>query len=161
MKTKFFALLVLAAMISSCKNNNKPETKTIDIETSNDVADHPGKKLMETYCYACHDATTSHDNRIAPPMIAIKTHYISDNTTKEEFTNDMLVWMKKPSEDISKMPGAIERFGVMPVMVFPDRVIKQISEYMYDNDIAQPEWFEEHLRQQQGRRKGMGMNKNL
>ncbi|MBD0823981.1 hypothetical protein [Aestuariibaculum marinum] len=159
MKTKFLTLLVLVAALSSCKNNDKQNP--VVTEQPKEATVHPGKKLMETYCYSCHDATTSHDNRLAPPMIAIKKRYISANTTKEEFTEDMLLWMKKPSEEISKMPEAVERFGVMPIMVFPDRVIKQISEYMYNNDIAQPEWFEAHFKEQQGKRKGMGMNKSL
>lgn len=156
MKTNYIALLILIATLSSCKDNKKGTNSIVTKQTEEATA-HPGKKLMETYCYACHNPTTSEDSRIAPPMIAIKKHYISENTAKETFTNDMLVWMKKPSEDISKMPGAVKRFGVMPVMVFPDHVIKQIAEYMYDYNIDQPEWFEEHYKQRQG----MGMGKNM
>ena len=97
---------------------------------------------MEQYCYACHNPTAPHDERLGPPMIAIKKHYISEEISKEEFTNDMLNWLSDPSEEKSKMPGAVRRFGVMPKQVFPEDVVRKISDYMYDHDIEQPEWFE-------------------
>ena len=85
-------LLVLSSFffLVSCNNpvNNKyiantPSSERIKINTNNE---HPGKKLMETNCYACHNPTTSENERLGPPMIAIKKHYISENTTKESFS---------------------------------------------------------------------------
>ena len=114
---------------------------------------HPGKKLMETNCYVCHSPTASQEDRIGPPMIAIKKHYINENTTKEEFVNAMRAWVKNPIEENAKMFGAVRRFGVMPKTPYPEETIELISEYMFNNEIEQPEWFEEHFNAERG--KGM------
>ena len=88
MQNKFF-LLFLVVIFISCKNSNKENyllSENINIQDLNDS--HPGKKLLETNCYVCHNPTTDHDSRIAPPMIAVKKHYISETTTKQEFISD-------------------------------------------------------------------------
>jgi cytochrome c553 len=123
--------------------------------------DHPGKKLLETNCYACHNPTTSETDRIGPPMIAVKKHYISENTTKEEFTNAMLNWVKEPSEDKSKMPGAVKRFKLMPYQFFPEETIREIADYIYDYEIDQPEWFENHFKKGRGKGMGKGMRNGM
>ena len=149
------AILILATLFFSYINL-KPNYKSIAAIQQNE---HPGKKLMETNCYACHNPVTSHDNRLAPPMIAVKRHYKNDNTTKKEFIDDFTNWVKSPSEELSKMPGAIRNFGIMPFTPFPEEDIRQIADYIYDNNIEQPEWFEEHHQQEMGNGKRQGMMK--
>ena len=114
------------------------------------------KKLLETYCYACHDPKTPEDKRLAPPMIAVKTRYIFNDTTKEEFINIVQNWVKNPNEKDAKMFGAVKRFGVMPKLPFPEKDVKQIADFVFDNKIDGPEWFQEHFKQNRGRgMKGM------
>ncbi|MCX7550344.1 c-type heme family protein [Xanthomarina sp. F2636L] len=120
---------------------------------------HPGKKLMENNCYVCHSPTASMEDRIGPPMVAIKKHYIIENTSKEEFIADMLNWIKNPNEDDAKMPGAVKKFGVMPNTPYPEETIKQIADYMFDYEIEQPEWFEDHFNEERGMGKGKGKQK--
>jgi len=145
MQNKFF-LLFLVVIFISCKNSNKENyllSENINIQDLNDS--HPGKKLLETNCYVCHNPTTDHDSRIAPPMIAVKKHYISETTTKQEFISDMQEWIKNPTEEKARMFGAVRKFGVMPKTPYPEETIKQIADYIYDYDIEQPEWFEAHF----------------
>lgn len=104
---------------------------------------HPGEALMDKYCSACHNATTAHDKRLAPPMIAVKNHYLRSNMSKEEFVSAILDWTSEPSEDKARMYGAVERFGVMPYQSFPEDSIKQIAEYMFEYDLEEPDWFKE------------------
>ena len=155
----FLSLIVF----TSCKNSDKTIVKDKVALNEIDGKLHPGKKLMETNCYVCHNPTTGHDDRIAPPMIAVKKHYISDGTTKEQFIADVQNWIKKPSEDKSKMPGAIRNFGLMPYAPYPEATVEQIADYMFDYDIDQPEWFEDHFNEERGqgmgRGKGQGMGK--
>lgn len=145
----FFTFLVLL----SCQQSKK------DLYGINTILKevHPGKKLLEEKCYVCHSPNASHDNRLAPPMIAVKKHYISKNTTKEAFIEAMQNWVENPNKENAKMYGAVNRFGVMPKLEFSEETIKKISDYMFDYDIDQPEWFEEHYQEQQG--KGMGQSK--
>ncbi|MFY9242515.1 MAG: DUF3365 domain-containing protein [Polaribacter sp.] len=153
MKHYIFILVLLGFF--SCKKSNEPSyAKKIE-----EVRNHPGKKLMQTKCYVCHNPTTSHDERIAPPMIAVKKHYISKNTSKEEFVNSMQNWIKNPTKENAKMYGAVKKFGIMPKQYFSEETIKQISEYMFDNEIEEPEWFESHYNEEKGKGHGKEMMK--
>lgn len=156
---KGFFLLPLVLFVLSCNSNQKTTTSITEKTnalTSEFGEEHSGKKLMETHCYVCHSPDADHDNRIGPPMIAIKRHYINDETTQEEFVASMKSWIENPIEENAKMKGAVRRFGVMPKQVFPEGSIEQIAEYMFNNDIDQPAWFEEHHSEQKGKQKGKG-----
>ncbi|WP_370391675.1 DUF3365 domain-containing protein [uncultured Winogradskyella sp.] len=162
---KKIALVVSIALITlTCKEKNDHYKSISAAEITQE--EHPGKALMEKNCYLCHSPTASHDSRIAPPMIAVKKHYIDESTTKEDFIKDMQEWIKNPVEANAKMPGAVRRFGVMPKAYYPEETIEQIADYIYDNDIEQPEWFEEHMNDKgkmhkgkKGKGKGKGMGK--
>ncbi|MEH6537206.1 MAG: c-type cytochrome [Psychroserpens sp.] len=143
---KTLIILLFALVLISCntsKNKDYANAEIINLET---LQEHPGKKLMEINCYVCHSPSANHDNRLAPPMIAIKKHYISSDTSKEEFINTVQDWIKNPSEENAKMFGAVRRFDVMPKTPFPEETIEQIADYMFDNNIEQPEWFEDHFK---------------
>lgn len=132
----------------SCKESNKEVTPNAHERSAKTEIQHPGKELMETNCYSCHNPNTAQNGRIAPPMIAVKEHYKNDNTTKEDFSKDILAWTKKPSVATSKMPGAIRRFGVMPYLPYPEKDIEAIADYMFTHDIDEPEWFQDHKKQE-------------
>jgi cytochrome c553 len=151
--------LLLISLVFSC--NNAKNKRYSAFEKQIEANKHPGKKLMETHCYTCHSPTGSHDNRIGPPMIAIKKHYINDDTSKEDFIADMQSWIKNPNADDAKMYGAVKRFGVMPKLHFPEETIQLISEFMYDYDIEQPDWFEDHFNEERGKHKGQGMGQGM
>lgn len=147
MINKTISILILLFLLSTCKENSEQKIEYIASYQINKSVEHPGKKLIETNCYVCHSPTASHDNRLAPPMIAVKKHYINAETTKEEFTNSVLAWIENPNLEDAKMFGAVKRFGVMPKQPFSKEVILQITDYMYDNDIEEPEWFEDHFKE--------------
>lgn len=148
--------VIVAFLFTSC-NNSKRDSYISKTEVTNPTQMHPGKKLMETNCYVCHSPIASQNDRLGPPMVAIKKHYINDSTTKEEFINAIQKWVKNPTEENAKMFGAVRRFGVMPKTPFPEETVKIIADYMFDNDIDQPEWFEDHFNQERGKRMGNGM----
>lgn len=154
MNTKLI-IFISALFVFSC-NNTKKEIVYTSTNSKETESTHPGKKLMETNCYVCHNPTADHDNRVGPPMIAIKKHYLTEGVTKQEFISAIQEWIKNPTEENAKMHGAVRRFGVMPKQVFPEETIQQIADYMYDNDIDEPEWFEAHFNSEKGKHKGMG-----
>lgn len=79
-------LLLLLVSCNDSKKTNYSNQADIEVKTTTYTAsNHPRKKLMENKCYVCHNPSTGHDGRIAPPMMAIKSHYLDDETTKEEF----------------------------------------------------------------------------
>ena len=91
--------------------------------------------------------------------LIIKKHYINDDTSKEQFIKTIQTWIKNPNKDDAKMYSAVRRFGVMPKTPFPEATIQQIADYMFDNNIEQPEWFEDHFNEEKGKRKGQGKGK--
>lgn len=150
---RFIYLIAFTAiLLTSCNQKKHSDySKPSNVKenaTAYTESNHPGKKLMETKCYVCHNPSTDHDSRIAPPMVAIKSHYIGDDTTKEDFVSAMWNFVKEPSKDKAKMRGAVKRFGVMPYQPFNKEEIKLISEYIYDYKIDEPEWFKEHIEEE-------------
>lgn len=152
----YLILSSLVVFLIGCKNSNTSEYTSFN-ESLKSNQPHPGKKLMEANCYVCHSPTADHDTRIGPPMVAIKRHYINENTSKEQFIHDILNWVKNPKKENARMPGAVNRFGVMPKTPFPEETIKQIADYLFDHDIEQPKWFEEHFIKEKAKHEGKGM----
>ena len=152
---KSITILFVFAFLFSCKDSQKPSYTTTKTVSKNQ--EYPGKKLMQTNCYVCHNPTATEANRIAPPMIAIKKHYINENTSKAAFIKSIQGWIDNPTKENVKMFGAVRRFGLMSKQAFSEETIKQISEYMFDNEIEKPEWFEDHY----NKRRGMGRQNGI
>ncbi|WP_397363028.1 DUF3365 domain-containing protein [Olleya sp. R77988] len=154
---KIIVLVILVAFFFSCNDSKKDNLSAF--EKQMEANKHPGKKLMETNCYTCHSPSATQEDRIGPPMIAIKKHYIDSDTSKEDFVKSMQAWIKNPNAEDAKMFGAVKRFGVMPKQLFPEQTIAEIADYMFDFKIDQPEWFEDHFNEEKGNHKGQGMGK--
>ncbi|WP_299363580.1 DUF3365 domain-containing protein [Winogradskyella sp.] len=143
-------LFLILIVVTGCNNRNSEAYNPVINEKTEEKKEiatkiHSGKKLMETQCYICHSPSAAEkEGRIGPPMIAIKAHYIDDETTKEVFTDAMWNFLKNPSKDRAKLRGAVRRFGVMPYQPFKKEEIVQIAEYIYDYQIDEPSWFKEH-----------------
>jgi cytochrome c551/c552 len=160
---KYIILITSIFLFINCDDKiaEKYEASTTESKALNyeDEKNHPGKKLMENNCYVCHNPTASEGDRIGPPMIAIKKHYKDKNTTKEDFVNEIIEWVREPSVEKSKMPGAVRRFNLMPYQSFPEEDVRKIANYIYDYEIEQPEWFKDHFQQGHGKGMGKGMRK--
>ena len=144
--------LSLALLLGSCKNSAEGYEAPKNDAQQLFGGTHPGKKLLETHCYVCHAPDRPGQmGRIAPPMTMVQNHYIGENTSKEAFVKDFMAFLKKPSKDIAKMPGAIRNFGLMPYQKFPQDALEQIADYLYENNPL-----DETLRERPGQGKGMG-----
>jgi mono/diheme cytochrome c family protein len=151
---KYLMLLVsFGVLFISCNHLEKQEYKEITAFKAISEQSKDGKKLMEQKCYVCHSPNATMQDRLAPPMIAVKRHYVDDDSTKEQFAEAIWKWVEKPAIENSKMKGAVRRFGVMPYQPFEKSEIESIANYMFDNDIEQPEWFDEHFRGVNGKKR--------
>ncbi len=148
--TTLYLVLLFSACNTDTKSNYFAMAESTDYQEIGIIQENQGKKLMENNCYVCHNPKASMEKMIAPPLIAVKMYYISENTSKEEFTNAVVEWMKNPSAENSKIPGAVKKFGLMPYQFYPEATIRKIAEYMFDNEIEEPEWFQEHFNKMHG-----------
>ncbi|NNJ87978.1 MAG: DUF3365 domain-containing protein, partial [Eudoraea sp.] len=84
-----------------------------------------------------------------------------DQTSKEDFTKAMNTWLSDPQPEKARMRGALRRFGVMPYQPYSKESIRDIAAYLYDTDLPQPDWFEEHFQKGHSQGKGMGKGKGM
>ena len=146
-------MLLLLVSALSCKSDKTSKSDYKTPNSDNALSEKEASKAyetMKTQCYICHNPETAHDSRIAPPMIAVKMHYLDEDTTEKEFIQSILNFVNKPTEEKSKMKGAVKRFGVMPYQKYNEADIKAIASYMYNYKLEKPNWFDEHI-------KGKGM----
>jgi cytochrome c553 len=127
--------LIVVATFFGCQKSEKPSYIQKSQVLGFVQEKHPGKKLMEMQCYVCHHPKATPENRIAPPMIAIKNHYLTKGISKEDFIKEIQKFVKNPTAENSKMPGAVKKFGVMPKQYYSDKTIREIADYLYDNDV--------------------------
>lgn len=146
----FLGLLFLGACQSA-------DTSVADQGDRNDVPEIDAKvlaegfQLLETNCFSCHSPNASIENRMAPPMEAVKRHYLKDGMTEAQFSKDFIAFLQNPNEETSQMPGAIRRFGLMPKMSFAEAQLQSIATYIYHTKLEQPEWFEKHYQEERAK----------
>jgi mono/diheme cytochrome c family protein len=152
---KMILLLSAITLLMSCNQSNDTKGYTALNKadaTTNYLQTDNGYTLMKNNCYACHNPkATSHDEILAPPFKAVKMHYTRAYDSKEEFVNAMVSWVQNPDEDKALMFGAVKRFKVMPKLALPTEDLEKIAAYIYDNDVEQPEWMEEHMKEMKGK----------
>jgi len=101
-------------------------------------------------------------------MEAIKRRYKVAYNLKDDFITAMVNLALDPKEENALMRGAIKQFNLIPKQPFNMDELIKILEYIYNNDIEKPEWFENHFNDEhpkgmgngQGKRRGRGMNIN-
>lgn len=165
---KFQVLVSLAMLfLTSCVQNNTTAEKGVQVLTAT-IAKKPieseGYKLLKQNCYACHNPlAASHDDLLAPPMVAVKRRYKVSYDSKEDFTKAIVEWSKDPKEENAMMRGAVDNFKVMPKQTFDENDLKVIAEYIWDNELEKPEWFDAHFKEKHpnGMGNGQGQGKKI
>ena len=106
--------------------------------------------LYFQYCDSCHGKTGGMDmsKRIAPPLFAVKRHYIGSYPDEMTFVNAVADWVETRDIETALMPGAIRRFNIMPPIIVEREKVEKIAEYIYFGKINTPGQFEEHYKKQ-------------
>ncbi len=120
-----------------------------------DEMDNGGKQLFTTYCAACHGMAGGMDmsKRLAPPIIAVKMHYIDTYPDKQSFVKVIADWVEKPDESKTMMRGAIRRFKLMPAMSIARGDIELIANYIFSGQLEKPAGFDQHFQERHGKKK--------
>ncbi len=89
-----------------------------------------GNLLWDQRCGACHSLNPP--PKIGPPARGIVMNYASQYSTREDFAKAVSKWTLHPQKENSLMPHAIERFGMMPPLVFEEKELQEIGRWMWD-----------------------------
>jgi cytochrome c551/c552 len=157
MNTNFIKIIALVALLSSCNKQKSSEDFSTNTSAKSETENAEALALFQQKCYACHSVTTkSHDEIIAPPMIAVKKRYSMQFDNKEDFVNAVLAYASDPKAENTLMRGAVNKFKAMPKQAFEEEDLKKIATYIYENEIETPEWFEGHFQQNHKNGQGIG-----
>jgi mono/diheme cytochrome c family protein len=123
-KVTYGVFVALIWSLAACQQNY--EQQSVDEKL---LAE--GKVLIETKCQSCHTLPGSDMPRLAPPFKAVKNHYMDENTSYETFHAGIEAFLKNPSLETSEMPGAVNKFGLMPKLALSDQEIEAIAYYLF------------------------------
>ncbi len=125
-----------------------------------------GEKLFKANCAVCHGSTGGMDmsKRLAPPIAAVRMHYIDTYPDEAGFVSAVSSWVEKQDSNKSLMQGAIQMFKIMPPLSVAKEDAQKIAAYIYAGNIEELEGFKEHVEEEHGKQgmgehKGMGMGK--
>lgn len=113
-----------------------------------------GQQLYQSNCASCHGTAggMNMNKRVAPPIIAVRMHYIGTYSDKDSFVMAVADWVEKQDEDNSLMRGAIHRFNIMPPVSISRKDAEKIAAYIYAGDIEKPEGFHKHFEEHHGKK---------
>jgi len=139
MKSIHFILISISLLTWSCSGGADKNSISSKMQRQLQNEPHPGQKLIAKHCYLCHANEAPSASRIGPPMTHVKDYYLTNYPTQEEFTEHLISFVQDPAEENSIMPGALEKFGLMPKQQFPLEALHQIADYLYNTDISKNE----------------------
>ena len=142
MKKIIKVITVFILILTVSCTNSKNEKLTKDKISSNSKALTHGFILLENNCFSCHNVDPKAKNKVAPDMKSVKETYLKNGESLEEFTRILTSHVQNPSEENSKMPEAIQQFGLMPKMLFTDSQLKDVATYLFETNIEDGNWYE-------------------
>lgn len=107
-----------------------------------------GKHLFTKMCLSCHVVQGKPTS--APPIFAVKNHVIQQFSSRDAFVKKVTDWVAHPKAENTVMPGAVNRFGLMPQLNYDAAKVKKIAEFLYDTDLKLPNWYKKHYQEQHG-----------
>lgn len=110
-------------------------------------AEDHGEKLYQQHCAVCHGPTAEGQRRVAPPLFAVKNHYLAVHDDELTFVDAINSWVEKPEEDKSLMKGAIRHFKLMPKIPVPEDDVTKIAEYIFSDKVGIPEAYKKHYKE--------------
>jgi len=154
-KNILFSIIILVTIIS-CRNNEFSSVKL----SNNSVQPNDTMNvlsLLETKCYSCHSiSSNSHDEIIAPPLAAIKQRYLRSYAKNVDFVKAISEWIQEPKVENALMRGAVNKFKVMPYLLISETEANLIGNFIYNNELEKPAWFQQHFNQEHQNGKGRG-----
>ena len=119
---------------------------TISVQADDEAV---GREKFKVYCMSCHQFDMG-PQMVAPPIFAVKNHYLQVHPEKGDFVRSVKTWVPAPAIEKSLMPGAVKRFNLMPPLTLPEEDLEAIATFLYEANLREPDWYQEHYRQEHG-----------
>jgi cytochrome c553 len=137
------ALLLLMLILTSSWKTKKTPVIITDKLPWQSIS--KAERLFNQKCMICHNTEgKTAETMLAPPFFQVKKRYLMASMDKDDFINTMTNWVKNPSKENALMRGAVQQLNVMPKLGYSEEDIKIISQYIYENDMPKPKWFDAH-----------------
>ena len=145
MNYNFLLLAGTLLFLTSC-NDTAEITQNKDLNSSelidNEISEK-GFSVLEKNCFSCHNADPSSKDNIASTMKEVKESFYLNYSTEKEFSSALSSYVNHPSQELSKVENAFEKFGVMPTMEFTSDELNAVGYYLFHSDIDSEQWFSE------------------
>jgi len=134
MKKRNITISLVLLLTLAASNQKKPLTEKEQKQAF---------QFLQTNCFSCHSPKAEPNERVAPPMQAVKLHYKTDGIREKQFVEEFTAFVQKPSVEKSKMPGAVQRFNLMPKFSFTEEELNLAARYIFSADLERPDWMED------------------
>ncbi|WP_053975572.1 c-type heme family protein [Mangrovimonas xylaniphaga] len=141
-------VLGLSLALVSCAETAKTKTIAQEAPISKEAFEE-AHSIVTQNCVTCHAPAGNPTTRIAPPLIAVKDHYLKPDMTEAEFVQSVASFLNTPKIENSQMPRAVERFGLMPKLGYSQAQLEAVATYIYRAKLDQPDWFATHHQQRE------------
>ena len=100
-----------------------------------------GVELMATHCHTCHGVgELEMEAMLAPPLWGVRAHYLPEYAEGEAFVDAMTAFILEPSKEASRMPLAVERYGLKAPVSLGEAEIRAVVWAIYAGQVARPPW---------------------
>jgi cytochrome c2 len=145
----------ILVLLFACNQNSKQiqtdtNNKTIDSNSVLNYKKAEAEQLYHNKCLICHDLGTSEANAIAPPMVSVQRRYKMTYENKQDFIKAMVAFTENPAEDKVLMINAKDKFNIMPKLGYDKKDLQIIATYIFENELPQPAWYDEHFKKEHG-----------
>lgn len=88
-----------------------------------------GETLFEGNCVTCHRVDT---DKSAPKIQKVIQAYKKIYPKREDFVENMAIWVLKPNAKTALMPKQIQKYEIMPELGYDKDTLRIIAEYLFE-----------------------------
>jgi cytochrome c553 len=140
MKGQMLIFLSILLAFSCAKKEEDSTTTNQPVQELELPPVSTARQNIEAVCYVCHSPNQGPDERIAPPLEIPKRNYLASTNSRDEFVDKMVQFILNPTAQQSLMHSDVEQYGLMDPVGFSEQEVREIAEYIYDNDLERPDW---------------------
>lgn len=134
-----FSTTIVILSIGACNSELETEQSSAQSDTAAATMDN-ALAMLKDNCFNCHNADKDATGGVAPTMAAVRQAYLTDGITEQEFADRIIYFINNPAAENSRLPEAIQQYGVMPRLSYNEDHLRLMAGYIYHNDLGSDEW---------------------